>query len=69
MQTTGSIEVEQLPGDVLDGDLEIMSALTIAQSALLDPSRLSVDEPRAQGAGIASEQRVGERAIAPEEAL
>src|SRR5207244_178208 len=61
------LHVEQLPGDVLLRDQEVVAALARAQ-ARVELARLGVDEIGGELARVAAEERVRERAVAPEEA-
>ena len=60
-------EVVQLAGEVLLGDVEVVLPLAVGQP-LVQLARLGVDEVRGERAGVAPEERVRERAVAPEEA-
>ena len=61
------LEVEQLAGHVLLGDLQVVRALPGAQLRV-QLARLGIDEVGRERAGVAPEERVRERAVAPEEA-
>ena len=61
------LEVEQLAGDVDPGDLEVVLALAVGEPALVELAGLGVDEVGRERAGVAAEQRVRERHVAPEE--
>ena len=60
-------QVGQVTGHVLDGDLEVRLALPVGE-LLVDLARLGVHEVGLEALPVAHEQRVGERAVAPEEA-
>ena len=62
------LEVEQLAGDVDAGDLEVVLALAVREAALVELAGLGVDEVGGERAGVAAEERVRERHVAPEEA-
>jgi hypothetical protein len=53
--------------DVLDEDLEVMRPLAVGQRGV-DLTRLGVDEKRLDPRAVATEEGVGERAVAPEHA-
>ena len=59
-------DVEQFADDVRLGDLDVIEPLSFAELAV-QLARLGVDEVGRQRAGVAAEERVGERAVAPEE--
>jgi hypothetical protein len=61
------LEVEQLTGDVGAGQVEVVVALADGQR-VVQLAGLGVDEVRRKGAGVAAEQGVGQRAVAPVEA-
>ncbi len=61
------LEIEQLAGHVLLGDLQVVRALARAQLRM-QLARLGIDEVGRERAGVAPEERVRERAVAPEEA-
>ena len=63
----GRLEVEQLAGHVLLGDLQVVRALPVAQRGV-QIAGLGVDEVGRERARVAPEERVRERAVAPEEA-
>ena len=65
-QPTG-LEVEQLAGDLLTGQRDVVLAHPVRQR-LLDLAGLGVDHVRGQRAGVEPEQRVRQRAVAPVEA-
>ena len=60
------VDVEQLADDVLLRDLEVVGALTVRERAV-QLTGLGVDEVGGERAGVAPEERVRERAVAPEE--
>ena len=60
------VHVEQLPDDVHLRDLEVVAALALGECAVQLPG-LGVDEIRRERACVAPEERVRERAVAPEE--
>ena len=60
-------EVGQAEGDVLDEDVEVVFALAVRQRRV-DLARLRVDEERLDLVAVATEQRVRQRAVAPEHA-
>ena len=60
-------EVGQTERDVLDEDVEVVLPLSVRQRRV-DLARLGVDEEGLDLVAVATEQRVGERAIAPEHA-
>ena len=61
-------EVHQLAGDVDAGDLEVVLALAVGEAAVVELAGLGVDEVGGEGAGVAAEEGVRERHVAPEEA-
>ena len=61
------LDVRELAGDVLLGDLEVVLALPVGE-ARVELAGLGVDEVGGERAGVAAEERVRERAVAPEEA-
>ncbi len=61
-------EVGEPEGDVLDEDLGVVFALAVGQP-VVDLARLGVDEVGLDPVAVAAEQRVGERAVAPEDAV
>ena len=60
-------EVGQPEADVLDEDVEVVGALPVRQRGM-DLARLGVDEIGLDLVAVAAEQRVRERAVAPEHA-
>ncbi len=60
-------EVHQLAGDVDPGDVEVVLALAVGQPGV-QLAGLGVDEVGREGAGVAAEQGVGQRHVAPPEA-
>ena len=60
------IDVEQLADDVDVRDLQVVGALAVRERAV-QLAGLGVDEVRGQRAGVAAEERVRQRAVAPEE--
>ena len=60
-------EVGQTERDVLDEDVEVVFALAVRQRRV-DLARLGVDEEGLDLVAVTTEERVGERAIAPEHA-
>ena len=65
-EATTDLQVEQAAGHVLGGDLEVHLALAIGERRV-PLRRLDVDDERRQRTGVAAEQRVRQRAVAPEE--
>ena len=61
------LQVEQLAVDPLDGQLEVPLPLPVGQLRVL-LAGLRVDQVRLQRARVVPEQRVGQRAVTPEEA-
>jgi hypothetical protein len=61
------LEVVQLAGEVLLRDRQIVGALPVGET-LVQLARLRVDEVGGERAGVAAEERVRQRAVAPEEA-
>ena len=61
------VDVEQLADDVHLRDVEVVAPLPVGERAV-QLAGLGVDEVRGQRAGVAAEERVRERAVAPEEA-
>jgi hypothetical protein len=61
------LQVEQTAGHVLGGDLEVELALPVGELRV-PLAGLDVDDVRRQLAGVAPEQRVRQRAVAPVEA-
>ena len=68
VEAAAGLEVEQLAGDVDAGDLEVVLALAVREAARVELAGLGVDEVGGEGAGVAPEQRVRERDVAPVEA-
>ncbi len=66
-QSDLGVDVEQLADDVLLRDLEIVGALADRERSV-QLAGLRVDEIRRESAGVAPEERIRERAVAPEEA-
>ncbi len=60
-------EVHELADDVGPGEVHVVAALARAQLAV-QVTRLRVDEVGREGLGVASEERVGQRHVAPVEA-
>ncbi len=60
-------QVGKVTGDVLDGDSQVGLALAVGQ-LLMDLAGLAVNEVGLQSLAVAHQQRVGERAVTPEEA-
>ena len=60
------LQVEQLAVDPLDGQLDVPLALSVGQLRVL-LAGLRVDQVRLQRARVVPEQRVGQRAVTPEE--
>ena len=61
------LDVGELAGDVLLRDHEVVAALPVGE-ARVQLARLGVDEVGGERARVAAEERVRERAVAPEEA-
>ena len=61
------LEVEELAGDVDACDLEVVLALAVREAALVELARLGIDEVGGERARVATEQRVRQRHVAPEE--
>ena len=61
-------EVHQLAGDVDPGDVEVVLALAVGQPGV-QLAGLGVDEVGREGARVAAEEGVGQRHVAPPEAL
>jgi hypothetical protein len=59
-------QVGQPEGDVLDEDLEVERALPVRQLRV-NLARLGIDQERLNPVAIAPEQRVRQRAVAPED--
>src|SRR6185437_5106330 len=59
-------EIVELACEVLLGDVEIVLALALGEP-IVQLTGLCVDEVRRQAPGVATEERVRERAVAPEE--
>ena len=59
-------KVHQLPGNVHAGDLQVIFALAAGQLRI-ELAGFSVHQIRGEGSGIAPEQRVGQRHVAPVE--
>src|SRR6476646_3670167 len=57
-------EVGETEADVLDQDVEVVGALAVRQGRV-DLARLGVDEIRLDLVAVETEQRIGERAVAP----
>ena len=66
-ETDLGLDVEQLADDVRLRDLEVVAALALGETAV-QLAGLGVHEVRGERAGVAAEERVRERAVAPEEA-
>ena len=62
----GRLQVEQLAGDVLGRDLDVVLALPGGQPRV-QLAGLGVDQVGGERAGVAAEQRVRQRAVAPVE--
>ena len=60
-------DVGELPGEVLLRDLEVVPALAVGERRV-ELSGLGVHEVRREGPGVAPEEHVRERDVAPEEA-
>jgi len=65
-QPLAGLQVEQLAGDPLGGQLDVVGALPVGQSRVL-LAGLRVDQVRLQRARVVPVQRVGQRAVPPEE--
>jgi hypothetical protein len=66
LEEAAGLEVHQLTGDVDPGDLEVVLALPVAEPAS-QLAGLGVDEVCRERPGIAPEQGVGQRDVAPPE--
>src|SRR5690606_21876653 len=60
------LEVEELAEDVRVGDVQVVRALPRGQ-LVVQLASLGVDEVRGERSSVAAEQRVRQRAVAPEE--
>ena len=67
LEPAARLEVHDLAGDVGAGDVEVVLALTAGEAALVQLAGLGVDEVGGERAGVAPEQRVRQRDVAPEE--
>ena len=67
LATLQHAEVGQPECDVLDEDIEVVATLAVGQ-ARVDLAGLGIDEERLDLVAVAAEQRVRERAVAPEHA-
>ena len=67
LEEAAGLEVHQLAGDVDPGDLQVVLALAGAERRA-QLAGLGVDEVCGEGAGVAAEQGVRERDVAPPEA-
>ena len=65
-QPVASLQVEQFAGDPLGGQLDVVHALPVGQGRVL-LAGLRVDQVRLKRARVVPEQRVGQRAVPPEE--
>ena len=65
-EAPADLQVEQAAGDVLGGDVEVHLPLAVGERRVA-LRRLDVDDERRQRTGVAAEQRVRQRAVAPEE--
>ena len=65
-EPAAGLEVEQAAGEVLGGDLQIERPLSVAQRVVV-LAGLHVDHVGRQRAGVAPEEGVRQRAVAPEE--
>jgi hypothetical protein len=63
-QPAGGLQVEELPGNVLRGDLDVVSPLTRRELGV-QLAGLRVDEVGRELAGVAPEQGVRQRAVTP----
>ena len=61
------VDIEELADDVDVRDVEVVLALAVGELAV-ELSGLGVDEVGAERSGVAAEERVRQRAVAPEEA-
>jgi hypothetical protein len=61
-------DVDQVAGDVLDQDVQVVGALAVAQGGV-DLAGLGVDQERLEELAVPLEQGVGQRAVAPEHAF
>ena len=68
LEAAAGLEVHDLAGDVDARDVEVVLALTVREAALVQLAGLGVDEVGGERAGIAAEERVRQRHVAPEEA-
>ena len=68
LEAAAGLEVHDLAGDVRARDVEVVRALTGGEAALVQLAGLGVDEVRGEGAGVAAEEGVRQRHVAPEEA-
>ena len=68
LEAAARLEVHDLAGDVGAGDVEVVRALAGGEPALVELAGLGIDEVRGEGAGVAAEQGVRQRDVAPEEA-
>ena len=66
-ESPAGLEVEQSARHVLVGDVEIEPALPVGE-VVVALARLDVDDVRRERSRISAEQRVGQRAVTPEEA-
>ncbi len=66
VEQAAGLQVAELTVEVGAGDGEVVLPLAIGQ-LVVQLTGLGVDQVRGEGAGVASEQRVGQRHVAPEE--
>ena len=68
LEASAGFEVHDLARDVRARDVEVVRALTGGEPALVQLAGLGIHEVRGEGAGVAAEERVRQRHVAPEEA-
>ncbi len=66
VESAARLEVEQFAGDVHPRDLEVVLTLTVREP-VVELAGFGVDEVGGERAGVAAEQRVGQRDVTPEE--
>ena len=67
VQQAAGLEVAELAEEVDAGDLQVVLALAVGE-LVVQLAGLGVDEVGGEGAGVAAEQGVGQRDVAPQEA-